>query len=72
MALDTAAPTLPFIGVGGADKEIRSLFVEVISSGVVTDTPDEIKGVELRCRFLGGMLFSQGLATYTQPKTHRR
>lgn len=58
MALDIAAPALPFIGVGGAGKKICSLFVEVISSGVVADTPDEVKGVELRCRFLGGMLFS--------------
>lgn len=64
MAFDIAALVLPFIGVGGAGKEICSLFVGVISSGIVADIPDEVNRVELRYRFLGNMLFSQGLATH--------
>lgn len=72
MALDIAILALPFIGVRGTGKKIYSLFVGVSSSTVVRDTPDKIKGIELCYRFLGGMLFSQGPAIHTQPKTQRK
>lgn len=72
MAFDIATSALPFIGVRKVDKDICNFFIEVISSRVVTDTPDELKEIELRCRFLGGILFSQGPAIHTKPKTHRR
>lgn len=47
IALEIAAPALPFNGVGGTGRDLRSLFVGV-RSGVVGDTPDEVKGVALR------------------------
>lgn len=57
-----------FINIKKAGKEIYSLFVGVISSKIVVDIPDEVKKVELYCCFWGGILFSQGPATYTQLK----
>lgn len=59
-ALNIAAFAFFFINIRRICKKICGFFAEIILSRIIRNTLDKFKKIELYCRFLGSMLFSQG------------